>query len=354
MATTTSDYPFTNLVFEGGGVKGFAYLGALQVLDERGVLPRVERVAGASAGAITAMVTSFKLDLAGITALVNSLDFSKIPQRKSSTDPGWWNELPRPVREVLERAFGDLDCLHRLVHDFGWYSSEYFYGWLQEVVKAQTGNPLATFADFRARGFLDLHVVGTDISTHGATLFSYDATPNVAVADAVRMSMSIPLYFESLRFDGEKVGAGDRYNDGGTVLNYPIDIFDHPRYAGATPMTTSGRNPATLGLHLYTPSTCPARRKPVKDLVTFIENLFETLLEAQDIGLQNSPEDLARTVKISNCCVAATDFGIKRGDATYEALVTAGITATRQYLAGYPGGAAVPAAAPVEVPLPPA
>ena len=27
---------FRNLVFEGGGVKGIAYIGAMQVLDQRG------------------------------------------------------------------------------------------------------------------------------------------------------------------------------------------------------------------------------------------------------------------------------------------------------------------------------
>tara|TARA_Y100000815_G_scaffold226384_1_gene214278 strand:+ start:231 stop:413 length:183 start_codon:yes stop_codon:yes gene_type:complete len=45
-------YPFRNLVFEGGGVKGIAYSGALAVLEERGILPQIRRVGGASAGAI--------------------------------------------------------------------------------------------------------------------------------------------------------------------------------------------------------------------------------------------------------------------------------------------------------------
>jgi len=44
-----SDYPFRNLIFEGGGVKGIAYSGALAVLEERGILRRIQRVGGASA-----------------------------------------------------------------------------------------------------------------------------------------------------------------------------------------------------------------------------------------------------------------------------------------------------------------
>src|SRR5438067_13790680 len=43
-----------NLVFQGGGVKGIAYVGVLDALERAGVLATVTHVAGTSAGAITA------------------------------------------------------------------------------------------------------------------------------------------------------------------------------------------------------------------------------------------------------------------------------------------------------------
>lgn len=49
-------YHFNNLVFEGGGVKGIAYVGALEVLQEEGILQNVKRVAGTSAGAMMAVL----------------------------------------------------------------------------------------------------------------------------------------------------------------------------------------------------------------------------------------------------------------------------------------------------------
>jgi len=59
------------LVFEGGGGKGNAYLGAIQALQEVNVLPlhkhelneklQVKGVAGASAGAITALMVALGL-----------------------------------------------------------------------------------------------------------------------------------------------------------------------------------------------------------------------------------------------------------------------------------------------------
>ncbi len=47
-------YEFENLVFEGGGVKGLAFCGALEVLEEKDVMKNIKRLVGSSAGAITA------------------------------------------------------------------------------------------------------------------------------------------------------------------------------------------------------------------------------------------------------------------------------------------------------------
>lgn len=49
-------YPFRNLVLESGGVKGIAYVGALAILEEKGILPQITRVGETSAGAINAVL----------------------------------------------------------------------------------------------------------------------------------------------------------------------------------------------------------------------------------------------------------------------------------------------------------
>jgi NTE family protein len=53
-----SNYHFRNLVFEGGGVKGIAYVGALRQLEARGIMEEIRRVGGTSAGAINAVMLS--------------------------------------------------------------------------------------------------------------------------------------------------------------------------------------------------------------------------------------------------------------------------------------------------------
>ena len=242
-------YPFKNLVFEGGGVKGLAYIGVLEILDTYNILPQIERVAGTSAGAITATLTSFKLNAKEIRDLSNTLDFSKIPQEKSSTDPDW---IPGFLDKELDKILGDVDSVYRLVKRYGWYASDYFYNWLQETIASQCkGKGLATFADFQANGFCDLHIVVTDVSTHSSEVLSVDTAGDVPVADAVRMSMSIPLFFESLQFNGTRFGSGDYYADGGVLNNYPIHVFDHPQYAKGNSWFLEDTNWETLGCHLY-------------------------------------------------------------------------------------------------------
>ena len=65
----------TNLAFKGGGVLGIAYAGAIQVLQDQKILQQVQRVAGTSAGAITAALVSLKYTAEEIYSIVQSTDF---------------------------------------------------------------------------------------------------------------------------------------------------------------------------------------------------------------------------------------------------------------------------------------
>jgi hypothetical protein len=38
----THNYPYKNLIFEGGGVKGVAYGGVFEVLEQRHITPQIE------------------------------------------------------------------------------------------------------------------------------------------------------------------------------------------------------------------------------------------------------------------------------------------------------------------------
>lgn len=278
----------TNLVFEGGGVKGVAYCGALHVLESHDVMPGVERVAGTSAGAITAALVAAGYTSAELTDAMLALDFRDFEDGHEGI-----------VRELLH---------------YGWFKGNAFLEWMRDRVKAKLGSADATFAELAAARHVDLRVVATNLATRSAQVFSATTTPSVPVAEAVRMSMSIPLFFAAVTY------AGAVHVDGGAVWNYPIEMFDDPEPA-----------PATLGFRLDNLHAPPPPPVEIHDLAEYAKGLWETIMNAQGGFYARSPEDIRRSVVIDDLGLRATDFDLTT--AQKKALIDNGAQATEAFLA---------------------
>jgi NTE family protein len=332
--TSIPTYPFRNLVFRGGGMKSTAYTGALAVLEERGILQQIKRVAGSSAGAITATLVSFNLNYADTLKLIESLDFKQVPQLRSENkenEPEW---LPKFIGKEITKITGDFEAVQRLMTKYGWYSSEYFSLWLKNIIAQHCeGNPDATFLDFQRLGHKDLYVISANMSKLEVAVFSADTTPDFPVANAVRMSMSIPLYFEVIRFNGKVFGEGDYYVDGGILKNYPLHIFDHPKFKGNNIWYENGINWETLGFYLYTNAELVAKSKKIESFKDFISHLYESYnISLQIAEIDNNPIDQRRSVKINTLGISSTDFHLSKKDQKFIDLVDEGKKATRNYL----------------------
>ncbi|ATW26858.1 patatin-like phospholipase family protein [Candidatus Formimonas warabiya] len=328
-------YTIKNLVFEGGGVLGIAYLGVLDFLTQCGILQKVNRVAGASAGAITACITSFNLPFEELKEIADSLDYRKIPEKEEHPD---LKNIPGPVKKEWEKVFGDLDCTYRLITDYGWYSSQYFYHWIQEQISYQFDKskklPPYTFADFKDPGihkgnrpFLDLYVIGTDISSRMSKVFSYETTPNMEVAEAVRISMSIPLFFEAIKVTDYEINRHPLLNifsDGGVTRNYPINLFDA---INIQEQFLYGVNAQTLGARFRS----EIKYTEITSFLGFITNLVLTFLQVQQDMYRNSPADAARSIEIYTNDISAVDFNISPNDQTYRFLYQQGYAAANNY-----------------------
>ncbi len=337
----TNPYPHLdkvrNLVFEGGGVKGIAYLGAIKRLYKSIDHTVIQGVGGTSAGAITAMAVSFGLDANGIQSLVSDLDYRKIRQQPTAKSFPKLNWRERLALKIAAHVFGrDIWSVYGLFHDYGWYSSDYFYGWLKQQIGTQLNSDgTETFAQYEAAmkaklgRYIDLRVHATDVPTRSTKVLSLGNTPTLEVAKAIRMSMSIPLFFNSIEYKGQV------YCDGGVIANYPIDIF------------ANGQDRfATLGFSLCTPEgSCAASDSPnndpaapektckpereVDNLPSYIEAVFSSLLVASS---EVRPDDVDRSVRISNYCVNTTDFDIEPQTADYNGLLNNGFNATDRFL----------------------
>ena len=64
-------------MFSGGGIKGLAFAGGLQAAAEAGY-DEWSRLAGTSAGAITAMALAVGYDAAGLRKMFEEFDLSRI------------------------------------------------------------------------------------------------------------------------------------------------------------------------------------------------------------------------------------------------------------------------------------
>lgn len=328
-------YEIKNLVFEGGGVLGIAYLGVLDFLSQYGILQNIRRVAGTSAGAITACITSFNLPFNELKQIADSLNYRKIPEKENHPDLAY---IPAFVKNELEKIFGDVDSIYRLITDYGWYSSQYFYNWMKEQISSQFNKskklPPYTFSDFKNplihknnRPFLDLYVIGTDISAKTSKVFSYETTPHMEVAEAVRISMSIPLFFEAIKVNNYEISKNTLLNvfsDGGVMRNYPINIFD---LKNAEDQFLYGVNAQTLGARFIS----DIKYNEINNFLEFITNLVQAFLQVQQDTYRNNLKDIARSIQIYTNDISAVNFNISINDKTYNFLYQQGYAAADNY-----------------------
>jgi NTE family protein len=261
-----------NLVFEGGGVRGIAYAGAIEVLEAKNILQSVKRVAGTSAGAITAALVSLNYDAATITKVVRATDFKGFEDH--------WNPLRIPIH-------------------YGLYEGDFLLGFIQSFIEKKIGNKNATFEDLKNLGCKDLRVFSSDLNMQQAREFSYEKTPKTIVAEAVRASMSIPLFFKAWSFTNN-IPDNHIYVDGGLTYNYPITAFDQEE-----------ANMQTLGFHfgdLGRPAT--NNNLEYDHLLGYVKAVFGMLLDTQKIDFERDSTDKERTVNVDDLGISATDFNL--------------------------------------------
>lgn len=324
-----------NLVFEGGGVLGISYLGVLDYLFHNGWMRNMMRVGGTSAGAITACITSFNLPFADIKKITNSLDYKKVPSKSELDNIKYISD---DVKEGIEKLFGDATCIYRLLNNYGWYSTEYFYNWIKEVIDDQFDFtkklPPYTFADFKKpylhknnQAFLDLYIVGTNMSMKASKVFSYETTPMMEVAQAVRISMSVPLFFEAVITEaGEQYGGSltNVFCDGGVMNNYPLNLFDSPKFNSNL---YDGVNMETLGVRF----SGGLKHNDIDNLIKYIESLLRVSSYIQQQSYESNPLNKDRSIIIDKKDIAPLDFNVSANDDTYRFLYNQGYNAARNF-----------------------
>lgn len=292
MQATARQDSIENLVFEGAGIRGLAYSGAIASLEQHGVLKNIKRVGGTSAGAITALLLSLGYNAAEIGEIIQNT----------------------PFRKFNNGRFFVAGGLHRMKRYFGWYRTARFEQWLDALIAAKAGDAAISFAALKSKGYKELYVTGTDLTEQKMVLFSHETFPQMRVRDAVKISMGIPLYFEAvfMKWDGTIVPHPKNKKglhvlaDGGFVANFPIKIWDSTRYINAAAANAFAVNRRTIGFRIDS-DVQRGKDSAGADLAPLPITTFKQYLTAfYTIILENlnrqtlTPEDWQRTVSISD------------------------------------------------------
>ncbi len=315
------DYKFKNLVFEGGGVKGIAYGGALKVLDQMKILPQIERVAGTSAGAINAALLSLGYSFEEVSEIIASTNF----------------------KEFEDKSGFVLNNMLRIIRNFGWFKGDAFTEWIGDKIKKKTGKENFTFAELAESvklpdsTFRSLYLAVTNLSQQKIEIFSHEDTPSIPIRDVVRMSMSIPFYFKAIRHNQ------DVMVDGGVAYNYPLNLFDNKKYMsnpknnGEFKADDDGYvyNFETLGFRLDSKASIQANRKnwstvpmEIKGIKDHAIGLLNFLMELANKAHLTGP-DWNRSIFIDTLNVKTTEFDLPKEK--IDALIESGKTNTEKY-----------------------
>ena len=307
-------------------MKGIGLAGAFAVLDEQGYTPHC--VAGTSAGAITAALVAAGYSGSELQDVVlHQMKFSQFAD-------------PHPVDHLGVAGQGIA-----ILKEKGINKGEFFLNWMRDMLAKKN---VRTFGDLVDDSVAPddparyrLQVIASDVTERRMLVLPRDAEAHLGitpeqldVALAVRMSMSIPIFFDPVCQANPQTGHEHLIVDGGLLSNFPIWLFDCP--AGQTPGWP------TFGLLLVAPNQAdpllPAQSEAEADAqslsspAAFLRAIADTAMQAHD-RLYVEQANYARTIPIPTLGVRTTEFDIPATQA--EALYKSGRDAATQFLAGW-------------------
>ncbi|MBD1382878.1 patatin-like phospholipase family protein [Metabacillus arenae] len=282
-------------VFEGGGIRGIAFAGAIQAMEEKNV--EWQRLAGTSAGAVIAALIAAGYKSHDISESLGGMDYSKFRGKTIL------NRIP------LIGSFLEL-----MIH-LGIYKNDYLEAWVDTMLAKKNIHTFADLPDGK------LKIIASDISNGQILilpddLHRYEMTPkDLKISKAVMMSASMPFFFRPVIWKSN-LPHKSYILDGGLLSNFPIWIFDtdEPRFP------TFGfrfiKEEINMGSVIPTP-------------IHLFKNIFKTMLQAHDLRHMNE-ETKKRTILIPTDGITATDFDLSTEEIAF--LYDSGYSSAKEFL----------------------
>lgn len=299
-------------VFQGGGCKALAFVGAYKEALNRGVF--FSEVAGTSAGSIISALIAAGATPDYLEQAIMETDFSsfsKDPIPNTTPNNHNWSKFFLSISPAKK---------HRLIAQFmthfGIYSSGEIEKWIEGHLRTLLGfksNRVVKFEDL----YLPLHVVAAQLGKDEPTIWSTSATPEFSVARAVRCSCTIPVYFQPVE---------NKYVDGGIVSNLPSFALNGGH----------SRNFEKILCFTFAPtnssSNCESEPQTEDSLISvedYAKQLISTIIDGA-VSIQGELQPNLHNIEIGNLTLGTLDFS-KVNKQTIQEMFNAGEVAAKTF-----------------------
>lgn len=179
-----------NIVFSGGGFKGWAYIGTIRALNELIPYRDIEHVVGVSVGSLFGLMYLLQVHPDILLDSIINLNF---------------------------KDFLDID-IDNILSNQSLLSGIKFMEIIKSFISIKI-DPESTFSDLRRYSKVLYTVNALNINDSKLEYFNYQLTPDIKIADAIRASCSLPFLLPCYSINNKN------YFDGGLCNNLPTDIL---------------------------------------------------------------------------------------------------------------------------------
>lgn len=229
---------FHNIALSGGGIYTIAFIGCMKYLFKTNKIDELYNVIGSSGGSVI--------------CLMIILNYT-------------WEEMRDFFIEICEDEeskhlfkYSVKDLLN-IFRKYGMNDGSIVIHSVKKILSFKEISEDITFIDLIKKTGKNLIIPVTNLTQKKIEYISVDTYPEMKVITAIRMSTSIPIIFEPIKY------YNDIYVDGLIFSNFPIDYFDK--------FTVD-----TLGLNITSPKNTETVIKTFKDYLNLLcESFFDSL-----------------------------------------------------------------------------
>jgi NTE family protein len=203
------------LVLSGGGATGVAHIGVLKALEERGI--PIDYIAGTSAGSLVGSLYACGYSPEEIEAYVMSEQFQLMTTGQVEVSKKFLFRQDESNSSLLNFSFSKDSILRKSI-PLNLITPAYLD---YEMMRIMGATSAAVGGDFD-KLFIPFRCVAANVITRKTVVFSKGY-----LNQAVRASMTYPMYVNPIKIDGVVMFDGGLYN------NFPIDVMYkdfHPDY----------------------------------------------------------------------------------------------------------------------------